>query len=169
LSDWASALEVRREGDRDPIGTRKEAVYRYDLALYERLRCVQGGGSKGVAALAEPRYALRSMMLRHATALALLLACAVLSGCGGRTPATQAFLDAALPPDDPCKAINPGGGRTKSCEELRAIGIRNALLEDYRKCVDANASDPTRCSAILQGLNAVSINVGSNQNANANP
>jgi len=30
LSDWGSAIEVRREHDRDSIGFRKEALYQFD-------------------------------------------------------------------------------------------------------------------------------------------
>ena len=38
VSDWGSAVEVRREGDRDSVGFRKEAIYRFDQALFDRLR-----------------------------------------------------------------------------------------------------------------------------------
>lgn len=38
LSDWGSAVEVRREGDHDSIGFRKEAIYRFDQELFESLR-----------------------------------------------------------------------------------------------------------------------------------
>lgn len=38
ISDWGSAVEVRREGDRDSIGFRKEAIYRFDQELFESLR-----------------------------------------------------------------------------------------------------------------------------------
>jgi hypothetical protein len=95
------------------------------------------------------------MNLRHAAALAL--GCALLSGCWAEVK------EAALTADDPCRSVTPGGSRITTCEQLRAVSNKNALLDDYRKCVDANAKDPTRCSAILQGLNAYSVNVGENQ------
>jgi hypothetical protein len=40
ISDWGSAVEVRRESDRDrdSVGFRKEAIYRFDQALFDRLR-----------------------------------------------------------------------------------------------------------------------------------
>jgi len=38
VSDWGSAVEVRREGDRDSIGFRKEAIYRFDQGLFDGLR-----------------------------------------------------------------------------------------------------------------------------------
>ena len=93
------------------------------------------------------------MNTRHAAALAL--GCVLLTGCWTAKAGPTA--------DDPCRATIPGGGRVHECEELRATSARNALLQDYRKCADANASDPTRCSAILQGLNAYGVNFGSNQ------
>ena len=94
------------------------------------------------------------MKVRYAAALAL--GCALLSGCW------DGVKEAALTPDDPCRSVSPGGGRITACEQFRAVSDKNALLDDYRKCVDANAKDPTRCSAILQGLNAYSVNIGKN-------
>ena len=38
VSDWGKAVEVRREGDRDSIGFRKEAIYRFDQELFESFR-----------------------------------------------------------------------------------------------------------------------------------
>jgi hypothetical protein len=37
ISDWGHAVEVRREGDRDSIGFRKEAIYRFDAVLFDEL------------------------------------------------------------------------------------------------------------------------------------
>jgi len=37
VADWGSAVEVRREGDRDSVGFRKEAIYRFDRDLFESL------------------------------------------------------------------------------------------------------------------------------------
>jgi hypothetical protein len=37
LSDWGTAVEVRREGDRDSIGFRKEYVYRFEPILFQQL------------------------------------------------------------------------------------------------------------------------------------
>jgi len=46
LSDWGSAVEVRRDGDRDSIGFRKEALYRFDQALFDRLRAAFDGNDR---------------------------------------------------------------------------------------------------------------------------
>jgi hypothetical protein len=37
VSDWGSAIEVKREGDVDSVGFRKEALYPFDRALFEKL------------------------------------------------------------------------------------------------------------------------------------
>jgi hypothetical protein len=37
VSDWGSAIEVKREGDIGSIGFRKEALYRFDRSLFEKL------------------------------------------------------------------------------------------------------------------------------------
>jgi hypothetical protein len=109
------------------------------------------------------------MKLPHAAALVLLLVCSSSSGCSvDRAAQNRAFMD-SLDSSDPCRGVKLGtniyNGKTttQECEELRAASNKNALLEDYRKCVDANATDPTRCSGILQGLNAYSVNVGTNR------
>ncbi len=87
------------------------------------------------------------------------LVCCVLSACA--TAKTAGIMT----PEDPCGGANATAFYAEeSCERIRAQSTENALLDDYRKCVDQNVSDPTRCSAILQGLHAYSINVGSNQN-----
>jgi hypothetical protein len=38
ISDWGRAVEVRREGDRDSVGFRKEALYRFEPGLFDKLR-----------------------------------------------------------------------------------------------------------------------------------
>jgi hypothetical protein len=38
ISDWGRAVEVRREGDRDSFGFRKEAIYRFEPGLFDKLR-----------------------------------------------------------------------------------------------------------------------------------
>lgn len=89
----------------------------------------------------------------HAAALALM-GCLMLTGCS----------TTGMTADDPCRynaLISLMSGAY--CEQNRTASTKNALLDDYRKCLDANVSDPTRCSAILQGLNAYSVNVGTNQ------
>jgi len=91
-----------------------------------------------------------NMRLSHAAALALLAL--ALSGC-----------TAGLTSDDPCRWVAVDPFQVNNCEVNRSASTQNALLTDYRKCVDANAADPSRCSAILQGLNAYSINTGANQ------
>ncbi len=97
------------------------------------------------------------MKFRYAAALALV-GCLTLFGC-----------TAGMTSDDPCRsqAITPAFAAV--CENNRASSSRNALLDDYRKCVDANVNDPTKCSAILQGLHAYSVNVGSNRGPNPEP
>ncbi len=89
------------------------------------------------------------MKLRHAITLALV-------GC-----ALSACSAAGLAADDPCRS-QFGPALVAACEQNRAASTHNALLDDYRKCVDANVTDPTKCSAILQGLHAYSVNVGAN-------
>ena len=39
----ATRLKVRREGDRDSIGFRKEAIYRFDQGLFDSLRAAFDG------------------------------------------------------------------------------------------------------------------------------
>jgi len=46
VSDWGSAVEVRREGDRDSVGFRKEAIYRFDQGLFDRLRAAFDGNDR---------------------------------------------------------------------------------------------------------------------------
>jgi hypothetical protein len=43
VSDWGNAVEVRREGDRDSIGFRKDAIYRFDQGLFDSLRAAFEG------------------------------------------------------------------------------------------------------------------------------
>jgi hypothetical protein len=90
------------------------------------------------------------MKLRYSAALALMGL--LISGCM-----------AGLTPDDPCRWVAVTAGDVNNCEVNRSASAQNALLADYRKCVDAHPDDPSSCSAILQGLNAYSVNTGSNQ------
>jgi hypothetical protein len=98
------------------------------------------------------------MNLRHAAALALV----------GYLTVAAMGCTAGMTNDDPCRSEALTPVFAAWCEHNRAGSTRNALLDDYRKCVDVNVSDPTKCSAILQGLNAYSVNVGSNQNPKTN-
>lgn len=50
ISDWGAAVEVRREGDRDSIGFKKSAVYRFDQALFENLCAAFQSKDKGALA-----------------------------------------------------------------------------------------------------------------------
>jgi len=104
------------------------------------------------------RGARHFVKFRHTAALVLFVVCLPLSGCSPWAGVKQ-----GMAAGDPCAGVEPGESRVTQCEALRATSTKNALLEDYRKCVDANVNDPTKCSAILQGLNAYSVNVGSNQ------
>jgi len=97
------------------------------------------------------------MKPRHAAALALV-GCLSAAGC-----------TAGMTSDDPCRSEAISPVFAAACEQKRAASTKNALLDDYRKCVDVNVSDPTKCSAILQGLNAYSVNVGSNRGQNPEP
>jgi hypothetical protein len=52
VSDWGSAIEVRREGDRDSIGFRKEWVYRFEPVLFGQLvAAFKAGDRQGLIAL----------------------------------------------------------------------------------------------------------------------
>jgi hypothetical protein len=46
LSDWGTAVEVRREGDRDSIGFKKGSVYRFDRELFDGLCAAFNSGDK---------------------------------------------------------------------------------------------------------------------------
>jgi len=46
VSDWGSAIKVRREGDRDSVGFRKEAIYRFDQGLFDKLRAAFDGNDR---------------------------------------------------------------------------------------------------------------------------
>jgi len=96
------------------------------------------------------------MNLHHAAALALVLA---LTNCGSSNNAPQdsqvsrdkvdcpnsAVLGRTLIPDSP---YAPG------CQEiLRCPSEQRALVEGYRKCVQANAGDPKNCYIFMRCLN----------------
>jgi hypothetical protein len=37
ISDWGNAIEVKREGDTDSVGFRKEALFQFDQSLFDQL------------------------------------------------------------------------------------------------------------------------------------
>ena len=46
VSDWGNAVEVRREGDHDSVGFRKEAIYRFEQGLFDKLRAAFDGDDR---------------------------------------------------------------------------------------------------------------------------
>jgi len=62
VSDWGRAIEVRREGDRDSIGFRKEWLYRFEPKLFDQLvAAFKAGDYQGLIELWSTAERLRSI------------------------------------------------------------------------------------------------------------
>jgi hypothetical protein len=52
-----------------------------------------------------------------------------------------------------------GCGAVMSYDRMQEENDRQALIRDYRQCVESHTADPSICDHITSGLNAASVTV----------